>query len=295
MASLNEVSLRALARLRYFKPAATQYDYLPLSRRAAVLVLLYGDRNGDLRVVLTLRSGSLNSYAGQVAFPGGKADNLEETAYQTARREASEEIGLPQDDQKIPAPFRVEPLCEMPVYVAVTELGVRPCVSFLNPDGGDLSPSDTVEGSLMPKLNAIEVAAIFTAPFRAFLSSKDPFVHKDHKTAVWHRGEVRVEDRYTRWAMQNFFVPAQNHTKTGGKLSDERYRVWGMTARMLIDAARLAYGEEPDFPFSKEVGDEDVIRTWLRSGRMSSPRQPGDAFSNQDLDAAANAAATSKL
>jgi hypothetical protein len=29
-----------------------------------------------------------------------------------------------------------------------------------------------------------------------------------------------------------------------------RYKVWGMTARILVDAARLAYGEEPEF----EVG-----------------------------------------
>ena len=26
-----------------------------------------------------------------------------------------------------------------------------------------------------------------------------------------------------------------------------RYKVWGMTARILVDAARVAYGEEPDF------------------------------------------------
>jgi peroxisomal coenzyme A diphosphatase NUDT7 len=31
----------------------------------------------------------------------------------------------------------------------------------------------------------------------------------------------------------------------------QRYKVWGMTARMLVDAARLAYGEEPDFEVSR--------------------------------------------
>jgi coenzyme A diphosphatase NUDT7 len=29
-----------------------------------------------------------------------------------------------------------------------------------------------------------------------------------------------------------------------------RYKVWGMTARILVDAARVAYGEEPSFEVS---------------------------------------------
>lgn len=80
-------------------PPPTNYYALPLSRRAAVLIVLFADRHGDLRVVLTERSSTLNSCisltlfcpvyfhmvcaemsgtdcsiekdAGQVAFPGG--------------------------------------------------------------------------------------------------------------------------------------------------------------------------------------------------------------------------------
>ena len=65
--------------------------------------------------------------------------------------------------------------------------------------------------------------------------------------------------------MHNFYVPINNQNVTkpkvreGGQAAiaeqlDEaeddgmmRYKVWGMTARMLVDAARLAYGEEPEF------------------------------------------------
>ncbi len=69
--------------------------------------------------------------------------------------------------------------------------------------------------------------------------------------------------------MHNFFVPINNQKVTkpkvreGGQaaIAEEldreeenewmmRYKVWGMTARILVDAARLAYGEEPEF----EVG-----------------------------------------
>jgi len=69
--------------------------------------------------------------------------------------------------------------------------------------------------------------------------------------------------------MHNFFVPINNQKVTkpkvreGGqaaiaeKLDKEeedewvmRYKVWGMTARMLVDAARIAYGEDPEFEVS---------------------------------------------
>jgi 8-oxo-dGTP pyrophosphatase MutT (NUDIX family) len=43
------------------------------------LILLYADRRGDLRVVITMRAASLRSFSGHAAFPGGKADDAEET------------------------------------------------------------------------------------------------------------------------------------------------------------------------------------------------------------------------
>jgi 8-oxo-dGTP pyrophosphatase MutT (NUDIX family) len=44
-----------------------------------VLILLYADRRGDLRVVITMRAASLRSFSGHAAFPGGKADDTDET------------------------------------------------------------------------------------------------------------------------------------------------------------------------------------------------------------------------
>ena len=52
---------------------------MPLSRRAAVLILLFADRKGDLRVVLTMRASTLKSYSGQAALPGGKAEASDKT------------------------------------------------------------------------------------------------------------------------------------------------------------------------------------------------------------------------
>ena len=55
----------AVARLRaYTPPPFPLWDRLPVSRRAAVLLLLYADRRGDLRVVITMRAASLRSFSG---------------------------------------------------------------------------------------------------------------------------------------------------------------------------------------------------------------------------------------
>lgn len=43
----------------------------PWKKRASVLILLWGDRNGDLQVALTTRSMQLRTHAGDVALPGG--------------------------------------------------------------------------------------------------------------------------------------------------------------------------------------------------------------------------------
>lgn len=52
---------QAIARLRAYIPPPTAYTSIPLSRRAAVLILLFADRRGDLRVVLTMRASTLKS------------------------------------------------------------------------------------------------------------------------------------------------------------------------------------------------------------------------------------------
>lgn len=61
-------SKAAIARLRAYRPPPfPTWDRLPVSRRAAVLVLLYADRRGDLRVVITMRATSLRSFSGTYA------------------------------------------------------------------------------------------------------------------------------------------------------------------------------------------------------------------------------------
>lgn len=62
------------------------------SRTSAVLVPLY-EHDDVVHLVLTRRSGGLRAHSGEIAFPGGRQDDGE-ALWDTARREAEEEIGL---------------------------------------------------------------------------------------------------------------------------------------------------------------------------------------------------------
>lgn len=62
-------SKAAIARLRAYRPPPfPTWDRLPVSRRAAVLILLFADRRGDLRVVITMRAASLRNFSGMVTL-----------------------------------------------------------------------------------------------------------------------------------------------------------------------------------------------------------------------------------
>ncbi|EXJ69122.1 uncharacterized protein A1O5_08057 [Cladophialophora psammophila CBS 110553] len=273
---------------------------MPLSRKAAVLILLFADPYGELRVVITMRASSLSSYSGQAALPGGKAEEGE-TAFECARREASEEIGLPRRASALPPPFRVEHLCTMPTNLAKTELTVVPCVAFLHSYDPETGQDANVGEKLLPRLDAREVAAVFSAPFRNFLYMEDlpGQPNLPGKPSDWYKGSW-TDWHQSRWRMHNFFVPVTNQIVSKPKRSEgqkvaashldkySRYRVFGMTARILVDAARYAYDQEPTFEHNSHFGDEDMIVRLRKIGRLGDIRKPGDELTKEDLVKAAN-------
>ena len=333
---------KAIANLRAFAAPTTNYYKCPLTRRAAVLILLFADRRGDLRVVLTIRSAGLKSYAGQAALPGGKADTLNETPFTTARREAFEEIGLPMSDHKLPPGYTVEHLTELPANLAMTELGVRPCVAFLKgPAPSPRNEDPDTARDILPKLDAREVAAVFTAPFYNFLREQDldPETRKN-TPGEWYKGSWHSWHE-SAWRMHQFFVPVTPTTVflanykrqksrspppeassditssketvrskgkssqssftlqpplprsfysiAGDALAQPRYRVFGMTARILVDCARVAYGEEPEYEHNSHFGDEDMMDRLLKIGRLSPIRKEGETLTRDVMMKAAKA------
>jgi 8-oxo-dGTP pyrophosphatase MutT (NUDIX family) len=102
-------------------------------RDAAALAYVYRD-GGRLRLPLTVRREDLREHKGQVSLPGGRPDPGE-TLWDTARREAREEVGLDVDDME-----RLGVLS--PVYIPVTHtrlhvhlaLGPRPSALVPQPE-----------------------------------------------------------------------------------------------------------------------------------------------------------------
>lgn len=129
----------------------------------------------------------------------GKADSLDERPFETARREAREEIGLPYIGQELPRPFAVEHLCELPANLAKTELVVRPCVALLHSYDSQTGLNADPETTLIPRLDAREVAAVFTAPFRNFLLQKD-----EHPVASGEDPEQWYSGSWTNWHESNW-------------------------------------------------------------------------------------------
>lgn len=75
-------------------PAPIPSPYEETSRSAsAVLVPLY-EEAGEVWIVLTRRSWQLRSHTGEVSFPGGRRDAGDVDLWDTATREAMEEIDL---------------------------------------------------------------------------------------------------------------------------------------------------------------------------------------------------------
>lgn len=119
---------------------------------AAVLVALVEHEDG-VTVLLTRRADALRNHSGQVAFPGGRCEPGE-TPWETALREAQEEIGLD------PAQITLAGLSS--AYQTGSGFDITPVVGFLRP------------GAVL-RANPDEVADIFEAPF-AFLM--DPGNHE---------------------------------------------------------------------------------------------------------------------
>jgi 8-oxo-dGTP pyrophosphatase MutT (NUDIX family) len=129
---------------------------------AAVLVAIV-DRP-EPGVILTVRTDTVRSHAGQVAFPGGRIDAQDDGPIAAALREAEEEIALPR--------ALVEVIGISDRYRTITGYDVTPVIGVVPPDL-DLVPQPA------------EVAAIFEVPLRHIF---EPDHHKV-QTMIWKGAE----------------------------------------------------------------------------------------------------------
>jgi 8-oxo-dGTP pyrophosphatase MutT (NUDIX family) len=171
---------------------------------AAVLVPLV--MRDELTLLLTERTTNLSTHSGQIAFPGGRTDDSDVDAIDTALREAHEEIGLPR--------HHVEVLGTLPIYVTGTAFIITPVVALVKP-GFVLRP------------NPGEVADVFEVPL-AYLMN--PANHRRH--AFEFDGVLR------QWLSMPYVDRAGVIESTGEVDGKERY-IWGATAGMLRNLYRF--------------------------------------------------------
>jgi 8-oxo-dGTP pyrophosphatase MutT (NUDIX family) len=117
------------------------------ARPSAVLAPLF-ERGGEVHVLVVLRAQGMRDHSGQMAFPGGKFDPVDDSLLATALREAQEEIGL--------APDGVDVLGALDDFATTTGFVITPYVGWIREDVV-LSP------------NASEVARVIATPIAAFL------------------------------------------------------------------------------------------------------------------------------
>ena len=157
----------------------------------------------ELMLLLTERSTGLSTHSGQIAFPGGRTDDTDLDAVDTALREAHEEIALPR--------HHVEVLGILPTYVTGSAFIITPVVALIKP-GFALYP------------NPGEVADVFEVPL-SFLMN--PANHQRHETEF--NGVLR------QWLSMPYSDPM---SQTAGSETRERY-IWGATAGMLRNFYRF--------------------------------------------------------
>ena len=110
-----------------------------------MLILFGPNADGGEDVVLTERSHSMRSHAGQVSFPGGAIDPIDSGPVSAALREAQEEVGLD--------PAGVQVVAELPaLYLPPSNFVVTPVLAWW----AQPSPISVVDH--------LEVARVLRAP-----------------------------------------------------------------------------------------------------------------------------------
>lgn len=146
--------------------------------QAAVLMPIVM-RSDGAGMLLTQRSANLSHHAGQVSFPGGRAEHSDDGPVATALRESHEEIGL--------HPEQVRVLGALPQYLTVTGFAVTPIAAW-------------VEGNPALEPAVREVAEIFEAPLEYLLDPANYRIHSAQLPDGASRRYYSVSwDKYFIW------------------------------------------------------------------------------------------------
>lgn len=152
--------------------------------RAAVLIPLV-EREREPYLLLTERAGGLSSHGGEVAFPGGKEDDTDQSLAFTALRENEEELGIGAGE--------VEILGELDPFVSKYGLMVTPFVGIVD-----------VDASIEP--NPDEIASVFEVPLTFFMRSSPSRIDEVSRHGEEYTIRVFEYDGYEIWGLTALIV-----------------------------------------------------------------------------------------
>jgi 8-oxo-dGTP pyrophosphatase MutT (NUDIX family) len=136
------------------------------------------ERAGGLTVLLTQRTQHLHAHAGQVAFPGGRVDEGDIDAVDTALRETQEEIGVTRDHIRI--------IGRLDTYETITGFHVVPIVGLVTP------PFEVIP-------DPFEVADVFEVPLAFFMDPRNRKRHSLERGGVVRHWYAFPFGRYYIW------------------------------------------------------------------------------------------------
>lgn len=181
---------------------ATVLDRGEVAHAAVLVAIVQRENRGDggLHVLLTRRTEHLRDHAGQISFPGGRAEPGDGSPAATALREAQEEVGLEPDQLDI--------IGQLPAYTTVTRYVVTPVVAL-------------VRAPYCLALDGFEVAEAFEVPLAHLMN---PANHQRHVFSF--EGGQR----------QFLSMPWHGRAPDG---QPREYFIWGATAAMLRNLYRF--------------------------------------------------------
>lgn len=147
-------------------------------------------------IIFTRRTSTLSAHAGQVSFPGGRAEPGDGDAVNTALREAHEEIGL--------QPERVQLLGSLPTYLTVTGFSITPVVGWLA-SPPRFAPDPT------------EVADVFSVPLSFLMNPTN------HQLRV-----IEPHENPSGQAIRFYAMPYRSPEHQG-----REFFIWGATASII--------------------------------------------------------------
>lgn len=191
--------------MRELKHSTHLYKHPTSVKSAAVLIPLIEYKN-ELYITLTTRALHLKHHPGQVSFPGGKVEDIDDSLISAALRETDEEIGI--------SSSTIDVVGLLHDYQTISGFSVTPVVGFVSRHLEQIEKMLLQEqfhqrdASSLYTLDKNEVDEIFHVPLIHFLDESN-----HHSLLMHHKGKTHLVH----------YMPYKGR------------KIWGATAAILKD------------------------------------------------------------